>query len=211
VVRYLAGAGIRQFIDIGCGLPTQGNVHEIAHAAAPDARVAYVDNDPVVISHARALLERDAHTVVVNADARDPDAILTDASLLRLIDLNQPVAIMMVAVLHVIPDDEVVHRIVARLREAMVPGSYLAISEAVADLRPETTARLAALYQQRTAVPGPHRTNLRSKADVEVYFDGLELVPPGVVFIPQWRPDPSQPAEDGAENTWAVGGVARKV
>jgi trans-aconitate methyltransferase len=210
VVRYLVDAGIRQFIDIGCGLPTQGNVHEIAHAAAPDARVVYVDNDPVVVSHARALLERQPYTIAVKADAREPQAILSDPDLRRLIDLDQPVAIMMVAVLHVIPDDELVRHIVGTLRDAMVPGSYLAIAEAVADLRPETTAKLASLYQNRTAVQGPYRSNLRNKEEIEPYFDGLELVAPGVVFIPQWNPDPEQPTEDGAENTWAVGGVARK-
>ena len=158
VVRHLVRAGIRQFIDVGCGLPTQGNVHEVAQAAAPDVRVAYVDNDPVVIAHARALLEPNPLTVVVNADVRDPDAILADPGLLRLIDLSQPVAVLMVALLHVIPDDELVHSIVTRFRDAMAPGSYLAIAEAVADLRPETTAKLAALYQQRTTVQGPYRS-----------------------------------------------------
>jgi O-methyltransferase involved in polyketide biosynthesis len=208
-VRMLVENGIRQFIDLGCGLPTQGNVHEVAQAIAHDARVAYVDNDPVVIAHARALLETNPLTTVVEGDLRDPDQILTDPTLVQLIDLKRPVAVLLVAVLHVIPDDKVAAQVVASLRDAVASGSYLAITHAVSDREPETTARLAALYQSRTHVQGPHRPNLRTKAEVEPYFDGLELVEPGCVYIADWRPDGSE-LEPGAESVWSVAGVARK-
>jgi O-methyltransferase involved in polyketide biosynthesis len=207
-VRFLVGAGIRQFVDIGCGLPTQGNVHEVAQGAAPDARIAYVDNDPVVISHARALLETNDRTAVVEADVREPDRLLADPALRRLIDFDQPVAILMISLLHFIPDDDEVHAIVDRFRTAVVPGSHLAISHAVADPRPEVTAKLAALYQQRTGVKGPHRANLRTKAEVEPFFANLDVVPPGVVYIAEWRPELADPLEPvGA--TWAVAGIGR--
>jgi O-methyltransferase involved in polyketide biosynthesis len=201
-------AGIRQFIDVGCGLPTRGNVHEIAQAAAPDVRVAYVDNDPVVAAHARALLESNAETAVIQADMREPAQILDNPVLNELIDLRRPVAVLLVSVLHILADDDQANKIVARFREAMAPGSYLVMSHAVSDMRPETTAKLAALYQQRTGMTGKHRANLRTRAEVEPYFDGLEMVEPGLVYVPEWRPDPAEPAP--AEPVWAVGGIARK-
>jgi SAM-dependent methyltransferase len=205
-VRYLAGEGIRQFVDIGCGLPTNGNVHEVAQALAPDAKVAYLDNDPVVIAHARALLETDPSTRVVQADVREPEALLAEPELRELIDFDRPVAILMNAVLHVIPDDELVLHIVRTLRDAIVPGSYISISHAVSDIRPQATAKLASLYQDRMAVSGPRRANLRTRAEVTPYFEGLELVEPGLVYLGEWRPDgePGKPI-------WSVGGVGRKV
>ena len=126
-----------------------------------------------------------------------------------MIDPSRPVAFLLMAILHVIPDDEVAGAIVHRLRAAMAPGSYLAIAHAVSDLRPEVTARLAALYQDTKAVVGPRRANLRTRAQIEPYFAGLDLVEPGLVYLPDWRPDPA--AEPSAPGTvWAIGGVARK-
>ncbi|WP_424531114.1 SAM-dependent methyltransferase [Sphaerisporangium viridialbum] len=208
-VRYLAGAGIRQFVDIGCGLPTQGSVHEVAQAAAPGSRVAYVDNDPVVVVHSQALLEDDERTAVVEADMRDPDQVLGHPRLKSLIDLDEPVAILLLFTLVVVPEDELVARIVGRFRDAVVPGSHIVIAHSVSDPRPETTAKLAALYQDDGVVSGPRREQLRTKAEVERLFEGLSLVEPGVVYIPAWRPDPGDQPGD-PEAVWSVGGIGRK-
>jgi SAM-dependent methyltransferase len=208
-MRFLADSGIRQFIDVGCGLPTQGNVHEIAQAAAPEARVAYIDNDPVVIAHARALLENNPLTTVIEADMREPDSILGNPQLNQLVDLSKPVAVLLISVLHVVPDDELAMQIVKRLRDAVAQDSYLAISHAVSDLRPEAMEKLAKLYQDRLNIQGPRRQNLRTKAEVERYFDGLDVVPPGVVYLPDWRPDPEDPAPAGTP-VWGVGGIGRR-
>ena len=210
-VRFLAASGVRQFIDIGTGLPTRGNVHEIAQSVAPEARVVYVDNDPVVRVHAEALLRDDDRVTVIQADVRDPDAILGHPELLRLIDLDRPVAVLLFFVLYAVPEDDHAARIVERLREAMAPGSYLAISHPVSDICPEVTARLAALYQQEAKViEGQARHNVRTRADIEPYFAGLDLVEPGVVLLPYWRPDEPGMAEGAASSVWAVGGVGRK-
>ncbi|MEN3309051.1 MAG: hypothetical protein V7603_5253, partial [Micromonosporaceae bacterium] len=207
-VRYLVGAGIRQFVDLGCGLPTQGNVHEVAQAAAPDAKVAYVDNDPVVIAHARALLETDPATAVVQAELREPEALLAEPALRELIDFDEPVAVLMNAVLHIISDDDLVLHVVRTLRDAVAPGSYLAIAHAVSDLRPQATAKLSALYQDRIVTGGPRRPNLRTRAEVAPYFDGLELVEPGLVYLVEWHPELGD--EPPGRPIWSVGGVARK-
>ena len=207
-VRFLAKAGIRQFVDIGCGLPTEGNVHEILRTVASDARVAYVDNDPMVIVHARALLSGDRLTTVVEADARDPEQLLAHLRFGGTIDVDRPVAILLFSVLTDLPDDASAMRITADLRKAIAPGSYMAISHAVSDLCPETTARLAALYQNRGSITGPRRGNLRTKAEVELFFGELELVEPGVVYVPRWRPDGAVPYQP--DSVWVVGGIGRK-
>jgi S-adenosyl methyltransferase len=209
-VRFLAEAGIRQFIDIGTGLPTQGNVHEIAQAVAPDARVVYVDNDPIVRVHAEALLEGNELATVLQADMRDPDQILKHPDLLSLIDLDEPVAILLFFVLYTVPEDDRAMRIVRHLRDAMCPGSYLAVSHPVSDICPETTARLAVLYQEQAKViEGTPRHNVRTRAEVARFLDGLELVEPGVVYLPDWRPPVSGDREN-LRSIWAVGGVGRK-
>ncbi len=207
-VRVLVDAGIRQFVDLGCGLPTQGNVHEVAQAVAPQTRVAYVDNDPVVISHAQALLETNPLTRVIQGDLREPERVLGDPELRELIDFDQPVAVLLIAVLHVISDDDLALHIVRTVRDTIVPGSYVALAHAVADLRPGTTARLARLYQDKVPIGGPRRANLRTRAEVEPYFDGLELIEPGLTYISEWRPD-VEPAPD-PRPIWSVGGVALK-
>ncbi len=210
VVRFLAQRGIRQFIDIGTGLPADENVHEIAQATAPDARVVYVDSDPVVCSHAQALLADNKRTIAIRADIREPYEIISHSALRKLIDLDQPVAILLLAVLHSIPDDHVVERAIVELRDAMAPGSYLAIQHAVSDICPEVTGTLASLYQDERAVAGRQRaTNTRTKAKIESFFDGLDLVDPGVVYLPTWRPELGR-AIDNPESVWLVGGVGRK-
>jgi hypothetical protein len=209
-VRYVAGSGIRQFIDIGCGLPTQGNVHQIAQSVAPDARVVYVDNDAAVITHARALLETNPLTKVVHADLREPAELLSRPEVRDVIDFDAPVAILTVAVLHLIPDDEEVLRIVGVLRDAMAPGSYLVLAHAIGDLQPETTSQLATLYRQSVRIQGPARPNLRSKQEVARYLEGMDVVEPGLVYLSEWRPEPG---DEWPRTTpiWAVGGVGRKI
>jgi hypothetical protein len=211
VVRFLAReAGIRQFIDLGSGLPTQGNVHEIAQAVAPDARVVYVDNDAMVVTHSRALLAGD-NTVAIQADLRECDVILTHPEIRELIDFNQPVALLLVAILHFIPDDQDPLGIVARFRDALPTGSYLAISHGTRDIpvRPDMSAeemaemgaKVEQLYQLTTS-----SLVTRTRAEVERFFDGLELVDPGLVEIQRWRPDDQGSTLPGG----FYGGVARK-
>jgi O-methyltransferase involved in polyketide biosynthesis len=193
-VRFLTReAGIRQFIDLGSGLPTQGNVHEIAQAIAPATRVVYVDNDPMVVTHSRALLAGD-NTAAIPADLRDPDALLGHTELRELIDFDQPIALLLMAILHFFDDDEDPYGIVARFRDALPAGSYLAISHGTrdiperSDLSPEAMAEMGAkverLYQLTTA-----SLVTRSRAQVERFFAGFDLLDPGVVEIQLWRPD----------------------
>ncbi|MEO3813272.1 SAM-dependent methyltransferase [Sphaerisporangium sp. B11E5] len=204
VVRYLVGAGIRQFIDLGCGLPTVGNVHEVAQAAAPGSRVVYVDNDPVVVLHSQALLEQNDDTVVIEADLRDTKHVLGHPRVKELVDLTRPVGVLLHYTLLMVPDEEEAARAVADYRDAVAPGSHIAISHSVRDPRPDVTAKLASIY--RDSGGGPQHGRLRSKADVERLFAGLRLVEPGVVYIPRWRPEPGETLP-GPETVWSVGGV----
>lgn len=206
-VRYLVGAGIRQFLDIGCGLPTQGNVHEVARSVSPDVRVVYVDYDPAVVTHARALLETDSQTLVLRGDLRDPEELLADPALPRLMDLSQPAAVLMLNVLHFVPEDEVAQHAVRTLRDAVAPGSHIAIAHVVSDLRPRASARINGMFQDRLRIEA-RRPNVRTRAEVEAFFEGLELVEPGVVVAPEWRPDSGVPVP--ATPFWAVAGVGRK-
>ncbi len=208
-VRLLAAAGIRQFIDIGCGLPTQGNVHEIAQECAPDARVVYVDKDPVVVNHGQALVEDNERVAVIQGDVRDPDSILTHPRLRELVDLDEPVGVLLVAVLAAINDDDLTMAITARLREAIAPGSYMVISHAISDLRPEVTDKLALLFAGEWAVKDDGRLRLPTQAEILPLFGDLEMVEPGLVQVPEWRPEPDElrPPKD---TVWAVGGVGRK-
>ncbi|MEU8203784.1 SAM-dependent methyltransferase [Streptosporangium sp. NPDC049046] len=208
VVRFLVEAGIRQFVDIGCGLPTQGSVHQILRGLAPEARVVYVDNDPMVVVHAQALLKEDSPAIVVEADMRDPERLLAHPGLTGLIDLDEPVALLLFSVLADLPDDVEATQAVAALQKAVAPGSYMALSHAVSDLCPDRTARLAALFQDSGSITGPRRANLRTKAEVELFLDGLRPVEPGVVYIPEWRPEGAIPHRP--DSVWVVGGVARK-
>ena len=183
-VQFLAGpAGIRQFIDVGTGLPTQCNVHEIAQRITPDAHVLYVDHDPMVISRARELLAGSASAAVVNHDLRDPDGIVHHPALTTLIDLDRPVAILLASVLHFIDDAENPHAIVRVLQETMAPGSYLAVSHATGDwLPPEVTRRVRELYRIAAASFAP-----RTHEQIASFLDGLEIIPPGLVNGSAWR------------------------
>ena len=210
VVRFLAAAGIRQFIDIGTGLPTQGHVHEVLRAVAPDAHVAYVDNDPVVLVHARALLQDSEHVGVIQGDLRDPDAIVKDPQLRELIDLERPVAVLLLAVLHLVGDDAQAAHAVARLSAAMAPGSYLAISHAVCrpDDDNEDITNMLKLYNAGPMKDANRRT-LRAEEEVLAFFGDLEFVAPGFVPLADWRPDAKERPHAHA-SIWSVGGVARK-
>jgi S-adenosyl methyltransferase len=196
--------GVRQFIDIGTGLPTQGNVHEVAQSLEPDARVLYVDYDPVVISHAQALLVKNPLTVAINRDLRDPGQIIGHPALQALIDLNKPVATLLVAVLHFIPDDDDPYGIVDELKEAMPSGSYLVASHITADEVPEqVTTKVRELYDRTTAPAFP-----RTRAGIERFFDGMEVIAPGLSDVSVWRADSRLPGEPG--RTLFYGGVGRK-
>jgi S-adenosyl methyltransferase len=206
-VRFLVGeAGIRQVIDIGTGFPTAGNVHEVAQRVAPDTRVAYVDNDPIVHVHANALLADDGRTSAVLADLRDPAAILAHPGITRLIDFSKPVALLLIAIAHFVTDDEDPDRIIATFRNALPPGSYLALSHGTADLHDHATVSAAAtIYDQATAP-----LVLRSHAQISGFFDGFDLIEPGVVQVPLWRPDRKLPRSSELAKIGIYGGVGRK-
>jgi O-methyltransferase involved in polyketide biosynthesis len=187
VVRYLAAdAGIRQFLDIGTGLPTVNNTHEVAQRVAPESRVVYVDNDPLVLAHARALLTSspEGATQYIEADAHDMDTILDGAA--ETLDFTRPVAITMLGILPFIGDDDEAKAIVIRLLAAVPPGSYLAVTHSTSEVSGERV--IEAVRQWNQVAPTPYR--LRSLEQIAAFFEGLELVEPGLVPCPRWRPDP---------------------
>jgi hypothetical protein len=207
-VRFLAGeAGIGQFIDIGTGIPSAGNVHEVAGQVAPGARVAYVDNDPIVHVHANALLTGSGTTSIVLADLRDPAAIVEHPKLRELIDFTQPVALLLVAIVHFISEKDNPGRIIATLREALPPGSYLALSHGTADFHPPGVAKEAAASYEHATAP----LVLRSFDQVCAFFDGFELMEPGLVQAPLWRPDGRRPRPKDLDKIGIYAGVGRKV
>jgi hypothetical protein len=206
-VRYLAGeAGIRQFLDIGTGIPTSPNVHEVAQATAPGTRVVYVDNDPIVLAHARALLtsQEAGETAFILADLREPKSILDHPTLAATLDLGQPVAVMLVAVLMYFEDHDSPNpfEMVATLVEPMPSGSYVAISHPTADFNAEAMGGAVAAARQSGVT-----LVARGQAEVEEFFTGLELVDPGVTPVLSWRPD-EPPRDPRSAYYWA--GVARK-
>ncbi|HTU05866.1 MAG TPA: SAM-dependent methyltransferase [Trebonia sp.] len=209
VVRFLAGeAGIRQFLDLGAGLPTQNCVHEMAQAIARDARVVYVDNDPVVCSHGRALLGPSDRVGFVLGDLRRPAEILQHPEVAARLDFSQPVGVLCVCALHFVPDEEQPHRIVAGYRDALAPGSYLAITHGISAATPDddpggAVESVTDVYQNASA-----QMHVRPVKDIERFFDGFEILDPGVVWMANWRPDPGvRPA--GRANS-LYGGVGRK-
>jgi trans-aconitate methyltransferase len=203
VVRFLASQGISQFLDIGTGIPSPGSTSEILHAIDPDARVVYVDNDPIVIAHARALLRDGGPVTVIHGDLREPEKLLADPGVAAVLDFSKPVAILLVAVLHFIRDREEPERIVQVLKNAMPPGSYLAISHGTQDFNPERANAAVRGYDEATAP-----FVLRSRERVESFFAGLDLVQPGVVQLPSWRPDGG--GEGDPSKIWLYAGVGHK-
>ena len=203
-VRYLtADEGIRQFLDIGTGIPTAGNTHSVAQAIAPDALVVYMDNDPVVFAHARGLLSSGPHgsTAYLDTDLRDTGKVLAEAA--RMLDLTQPVALVLSSVLQFIPDAEEPFMIVATLLDALAPGSFLVVSHPANDVEARVMATMAARLNELLA----EQVTLRSQEEVEQFFQGLRLVPPGIVRVPEWRPDS---AEDASRVGAMWGGVGQK-
>jgi S-adenosyl methyltransferase len=203
-VRFLAGEmGIRQFLDIGTGIPTANNTHEVAQKIAPESRIVYVDNDPIVLSHAKALLKSDPKgaCAYIDADLRDPDAIVAEAA--DTLDFGQPVAIMLIAVMHFIGDDAQAGAIIGRLTAACVPGSYVVISHAASDIDAEQQTEMVRRLNQSVA----QKATLRDQAGITRLFAGLELAEPGVVRVSDWRPDSDLEA---VRPTGLRGGVARK-
>ena len=205
-VRFAAEQGIAQFLDLGAGLPSQGSTHEVARLAQPDARVVYVDSDPVVLAHARALLVgNDSGLAVIDEDIRDTGRILEHPQTRRLIDFSQPAAVLFVAVLHGIPDADDPAGIVARLVGELPPGSWLAIAHPASDVARDKVATMTDRYNQRVTTAA----TLRTHAEISAFFAGTELLPPGVVQYHQWHP--GEPARDAEGEVAAYCGLGRKL
>lgn len=202
-VRVLAEAGVRQFLDIGAGLPTQGNVHEIAQQVDPTSRIIYVDNDPIVLAHARALLTSrpEGATAYVDADLRDPDTIFNHPDLRRLIDFDKPVGLLMIAVLHFVTDDEDPWELVSRYRSRLPSGSHIAIAHATSDDRPPGAVRKMTDVYRKASAPFVFRT----REQIRTLFEGFDLLDPGLAFCPDWRPATVTPTSPSAG--WNLAGV----
>ena len=201
-VRLAAARGVRQFIDIGSGIPTEGNVHEAARAADPQARVVYVDVDPTAVIHARQILGDDPRTVVLQADLHQADRVLGDPAVRALVDFDQPVCLLLVAMLHFIPESPELHAALRRYRDAVAPGSLFAVSHGTAGSRTDRLEQLAELYI-RTGTP----LVLRDRAAILGLFDGWELLEPGLVQLPAWRPDPGDPPVEDPDAYAALAAV----
>ena len=210
-VRYLAGeAGIEQFLDIGTGIPTAPNVHQVAQELVPHARVVYVDNDPIVLAHARALLTSSSagQTQYIDADLRDVEQVLNSPQLRETLDLDKPVALLLIAIMHFVPDEADPYGLTRRLVDALPSGSYLALSHLTGDFDAAAWERVAEIYR-RTGVS----MRVRSREEIERFFDGLEIVEPGLQIVSRWRAEPRGAGEgpEPSDTEVAVyGAVARK-
>ena len=190
---------MRQFLDIGTGLPNLDNTHEVAQRIAPESRIVYVDNDPSVLAHARAILVScpEGATAYLHADLRDPDKILDEAA--RTLDFGQPMAVMLLGILYMVPDADLPYEVVRRLVDALAPGSYLVISHPASDVDAEAAAEAARTYDSNL----PTSQTNRNKAEVTRFFDGFELLEPGVVQLNKWRPDPGNREPRVEISSWA--------
>jgi hypothetical protein len=205
-VRYLAGeAGIRQFLDIGSGIPTENNVHQVAQDVSALSRVVYVDNDDIAVAHSRLMLRDNPDAIIIKADLREPGKILADPETRLLLDFSQPVAVLMVAVLHFVPDDAQAAGILATLRDALAPGSYIVICHNCQDERPGLASSFESVYNSRVTA----ELRFRTREEITRLCDGFTLVEPGLVWIPQWRPDSPGDVPSDPENYWGLVGVAR--
>jgi SAM-dependent methyltransferase len=185
MIRHLTAAGLDQFLDLGSGIPTAGNVHEIVHAANPHARVVYVDSDPVAVAHSEAILTDVPNAAVLRADLRDPDTVLTDPAVTSQLDLSRPVAVLMVAVLHFVADQDDPRGVVATYRDATAPGSCLAITHATSDYKPELARRAEAVYTRAN-----HQIHYRTRRQILDILAGYHLLEPGLTDMILWRPEP---------------------
>ena len=205
-VRFVIEKGISQFLDIGSGIPTVGNVHEIARGLAPEARVVYVDIDPVAVAHSRLILASDARATAIQEDLRRPEAILDHPDSRALLDFSKPVGLILATILHAVPDGDDPYGIMTRLRDRLAPGSYVAISHATTECRPEEEVRDIELMSRRTSTP----ITFRTRAEVMRFFTGLDLVEPGLVWTSQWRPELPEDVCDHPEQMGLYAGVGRK-
>jgi SAM-dependent methyltransferase len=206
VVRHLAASGIRQFLDLGSGLPTQGNVHEIVREVSPDAKVVYVDHDPVVAAHARTLLEKEKRVVFVQGDLLRPAKLLTTPEVTDFLDLNEPVAVLLVSILHFVQEADDPAAMVNVLRDAVAPGSYLALTHAVTGLGKEEAEENARAVYRGSSTGGAAGRTLE---DITAFFGDFEMVPPGLVPVTEWRPDePTLPSEADLSD-YLLAGLAR--
>jgi hypothetical protein len=206
-VRYLVSVGVRQFLDLGSGIPTVGNVHEIARRAEPTSRVLYVDIDPVAVAHSRALLGDDPQVTVLHMDIRDPQAVLGSAEARSLLDFDQPIAVLMIALMHFVPDSADPAGIIAAYRDGIAPGSYFTLSHLGTDPgeEPEGWQRYRELYA-KSVTP----LNSRGSQEIEAFFAGFDLVEPGVTRIPLWRPESADEVDEGAERFPGFAAMGRK-
>ncbi|MCX2732301.1 SAM-dependent methyltransferase [Saccharopolyspora sp. NFXS83] len=204
VVRFYLDQGVRQFLDIGSGIPTAGSVHEIAQRLNPESTVVYVDNEAVAIAHSQLVLERTPRAEIVQGDVRDPEQLLGVPELTRLLDLDRPVGVTMLAMLHFIPDSEDPVALLGRYRELLAPGSYLALSHCTADQLPELDA--AGELYRCTSTPA----TLRTAEQITGMLSGFDVLEPGVVFTPQWRPDSEEDVGPDPERAASYAAVCRK-
>ena len=204
-VRFLVQTGIRQFLDIGSGIPTGQNVHQVAQRAVPGSRVVYVDVDDVAVAHSRLLLEDNPGAAALQGDLRRPHDILSAPETQLLIDFSQPVGLLLVSVLHFLEDAEEPWQVVTQLRDALAPGSYLVLSHAPGDARPRVAAAANTVYMGKV----PARGDVRSRDAVLRFFDGFTLVEPGLVYLPEWRPDPADDQLADPGEVWMLAGVGK--
>jgi hypothetical protein len=202
-VRYMTASGISQFLDIGAGLPTMGNTHEVAQQGAPEARVVYVDNDPIVLTHGQALLADNGNTAVVLADMRRPAEIIGSSDVCSLIDFSQPVGVLLIAMTHFLADEQR-EPVMTTLRESLAPGSLLALTHVTGDGHPADAVAGVEDAYRRT----PTSIYFRTRAEVNRFFDGYTLIEPGLVTVDAWHPDPADPAPGATR--WLYGGLGRR-
>ncbi|HTW00148.1 MAG TPA: SAM-dependent methyltransferase [Streptosporangiaceae bacterium] len=205
-VRFMAAAGVTQFLDIGSGIPTEGNVHEIAQQASPGARVVYADVDPVAVAHSRAILAQNRDAAVIQADLREPGRILAHETTRQLIDFEQPVGLLLAMVLHFVADADDPWRVVASLRDALAPGSYLVIGHITNESKPALAEAVETVYNRSVSTD----VHVRSRAQIQRFFDGFDLADPGLVYIPLWRPDSPADVPSDPSKFWVLVGVGRK-
>lgn len=205
-VRFLADMGIRQFLDIGSGIPTVGNAHEVAQRAAPESRVLYVDIDPVAVAHAEAILAGNERASAIEGDLRSPSELLGDPRVRSAIDLCQPVGLLLVAVLHLLRDADRPHEVVATLRDELPVGSYIVISHLSSASRPEDAAQLGDQARNQSGVP----IIFRPRDEITTFFNGLTLIDPGVVELPLWRPESEADIDEEPGRSLGLAGVGRK-